>query len=429
MALGAAAACAFAQEELTVPPGYVKLDTVAKVQIYAKAKDSLGPTARSEFVGKIREIYKAYNEIYHLDVQWVQVGTVEAKFQKLERQRVDFVLFDNEADRDDWFLKAGLQGSVAHVDRYRNALGYALTDGVVGKDAYVALWRHFSHVFVWHHFYFGMPSWLDHGLAEYYAWQNKHVVRPGDFTGYQLMASRLKENKEKGTETPLDVLLLKDRAVFGQQQIDESWVLVHFLMTEWKGTFDALWRMLAAQQSTAFDGEAGVVIDSRRLVKYQLERAFGGAAELQAAWTFHRDALLKSATLPAKYKGTVRNVGDATGFMYLDFRSIPPDTRLDPAGYVPTDTTTTGSFAYSGPWPGPVTVTAAIGDSKDRWSKEFVVQEGRTDKKGTPIKWKDAKVPVGASGKVMRITVRWEVDGGGVYQFSSVQEVMKAKPK
>jgi len=429
LALAAFAACASAQEELTVPPGYVKLDTVAKVQIFAKSDKMIGPASKTEFVSKIREIYKAYNEIYHLDIQYVQVGTVESTFKRLERQRVDLVLFETEADRDDWFLKAGLKGAVAHVDRYRNAVGHALTDGVVGKEAYVSLWRTFSHVFVWHHFYFGAPTWLDHGLAEYYAWQNKHVVRPGDFTAFQLMMSRLKENKDKGTETPLELLLLKDAQVFGEQQIDESWVLVRFLMTEWKATFDDVWRMIGSQQSAAFDGAAGVVTDSRRFVKYQLERAFGGAEGLQTAWTFHRDALLKSATLPGKFKGTVRPVGDATGFMYLDFRSNAPDTRLDPAGAIPTDSLTTGSFAYSGPWPGPVTVTAAIGDGKGKWSKEYSVQDGRSDKKGTPVNWKDVKVPVGTSGRVMRITVRWEVDGGGVYQVSGVKDVVKAKPK
>jgi hypothetical protein len=418
---------AAAQDEISVPGRFVKIDTAGKVRIYAPNEKTLGPASRSEFTGKIRDIWTAFNEIYHIDVAYVTAGVEGSTFQRLERQQVNLVLFDNEADRDDWFLKSGLKGNVVHVDRYQNAIGYALTDGVVGNDAWVSLWRQFSHVFVWHHLYFGAPVWLDYGLAEHYAWQNKHVVRPTDFAEFNGMLGRLREGKNKGTNTPVERLLLKDAETFGQEDIDAAWVLTNFIMMECRPVFEDLWNLLTSQQSVASGDVQGIVSDARRLSKFSLERAFGGAAGLQSAWEYHLEALLKSPTLPAKLKSPPKAGKGEPSFFDMDFLAVPPEKTPDPSGAMPTDATLSGSCKPSAPWPGTVSVTAAVGDGKGKWSKEYEVGGGRADKKGTPVNWKDEKVPVGATGRRVRITVTYKVDGGGTYQATQVRDIGKSK--
>ncbi|KAF0240021.1 MAG: hypothetical protein FD180_5089 [Planctomycetota bacterium] len=398
--------------ESPIPAGFVKVETNGPVQIHmANAKW----TSKTEFMIKFNDLQKSLNEFWNADVKSLEPGGANSRFEARGVPKIDLVLFDNEAERDDFFMKAGTP-DFSRPGPPPDTVYLALIDGKVTKPGLEILARMLSRVYAWHGLYFGPPAWLDRGMAEYFAFANKGV-KPGESDEYLAMVERLHEVQTRGAEKPLAETMASTGENWSKEDNDNAWCLCHLLMTECKSLSTELWLILSAQQGSAIDRREGVINDSRRLVKYQLERAFGSAEALQSGWDWHRDQLVKGGAI-ARLKKAPGSVRDAAGFLTIGFTAVVKSANS-------TSLETSGWFAYSGPWPGPITVLAAISEKGKDFGGDVEISGDRSDKQGTPAKWKEKRIPVPVSWWTaqMRVTVRWEVDGGGVYQASSVKPV------
>ncbi|MEK7467240.1 MAG: hypothetical protein AAB074_07500 [Planctomycetota bacterium] len=401
-----------ARAESAIPSGFVKVEKNGAVQIHmANAKW----TSKTEFMIKFNDLQKSLNEFWKADVESLSAGS-NSRFEERAIPRVDLVIFDNEADHDDFMMKNGAPDD-SRPGAPSDTVYLMLIDGKVKGAGWEVLARRLSRAYAWHGLYFGPPPWLDRGMAEYFAFANK-AVKPAESEAYLAMVERLHEVQTRGAEKPLADTLSNAGENWTREDTDNAWCLCHVLMTECKNLAVDLWAILSTQQGCAYDRRDGVISDSRRLVKYQLERAFGGTEPLQAGWDWHRDQVIKGGAGMARLKKAPGSVRDATAFMVISFSAVVKSANS-------TSLETGGFFAYSGPWPGPITVTAALADKSKSFGGETEIAGDRSDKQGTPAKWKEKRIPVPVSwwNAFLRVTVRWEVDGGGVYQFSSVREV------
>src|SRR5690242_3406631 len=93
---------AAASAEDAIPQGFVKIETMGPVQVHmANAKW----TAKTEFQIRFAELQKALGEFWH-DQAVLKAGGPDTKFEDRTPPKIDLVLFDNEAARDDFFMKA-----------------------------------------------------------------------------------------------------------------------------------------------------------------------------------------------------------------------------------------------------------------------------------------------------------------------------------
>ena len=401
----------FAHSESPIPSGFVKVEKNGAVQIWmANAKW----TSKTEFMIKFNDLQKSLNEFWNADVESLATGP-NSRLEGRQVPKVDLVIFDNEADHDDFMMKNGAPDD-ARPGAPADTVYLMLIDGKVKGAGWEVLARRLSRVYAWHGLLFGPPAWLDRGMAEYFAFANK-AVKPAESEAFLAMVERLHEVQSRGAEKPLADTMSSAGDNWSKEDNDNAWCLCHLLMTECKNLSNDLWQILSSQQGCAYDRREGVINDSRRLVKYQLERAFGGVEALQAGWDWHRDQFVKGGAI-GRLKKAPGSVHDATAFMVLSFNAVVKTANS-------VNLETGGFFAYSGPWPGPITVTAALADKSKAFGGETEIAGDRSDKQGTPAKWKEKKIPVPVSWwtAFLRVTVRWEVDGGGVYQTSLVNPV------
>jgi hypothetical protein len=395
-----------------IPPGFVKVEKNGAVQIHmANAKW----TSKTEFMIKFNDLQKSLNDFWNADVESLKPGP-NSRLPGRDVPKVDLVIFDNEADHDDYMMKNGAPDD-SRPGAPADTVYLMLIDGKVKGAGWEVLARRLSRVYAWHGLLFGPPAWLDRGMAEYFAFANK-AVKPAESEAYLAMVERLREAQAKGAEKPLADTMAHTGDGWTKEDSDNAWCLCHLLMTELKPLATDLWLILSAQQGCAFDRKEGVIGDSRRLVKYQMERAFGGVEALQAGWAWHRDQALKGPGTMARLKKAPGSVHDATAFLSIGFTAVVKTANS-------VNLETSGWFAYSGPWPGPITITAALADKSKSFGGETEIAGDRSDKQGTLARWDKKKIPVPVTwwNAFLRVTVRWEVDGGGVYEVTSVKEV------
>lgn len=400
---------AAASAEDAIPQGFVKIETMGPVQIHMK---NAKWTAKTEFQIKFAELQKALGEFWH-DQNVLKAGGPDTKFEERQLSKVNLVLFDNEAERDDFFMKATPPDPLK-PGRPSETVYLALVDGKVDKEGWVSLSRMMSRVYAWRGLYFGPPVWLDLGMAEYFAYTGRGV-KAGDFEAFNAMVERLHEVGTRGAEKAIGETLSGNGEGWSKEDNDNAWCLCHLLMTECKNLAGDLWLIVANQQACASDRLNGVVSDSRKIARYQVERAFGGAENLQAAWDWHRDAIVKGNG--AKLKKAPGSVRDATAFLVLNF-------TVTVASGNSVNCETSGFFAYSAPWPGPISIAAAVGDKKDRYAGFTEISGDRSDKNGTAARWKEKKMPINLGSYHLQVKVTWEPDGGGVYQQVGTRDIV-----
>jgi hypothetical protein len=400
----------FARAEGEIPSGFVKIEKIGAVQIHmVNAKW----TSKTEFTIRLNELHKALNEFWKADAEMLGPAAPASKFEARKNTPIDLVLFDNEAEHDDFMMKNGAV-DFTRPGRPPGTIYLPLVDGKVPKEGWEKLTRMLSRAYAWHGMYFGPPPWLDLGMAEYFALGNKYV-KPAESDTYIATVERLHEVGSRGAEKAIADTLLGNGTGWSKEDNDNAWCLCHVLMTECKPTALELRRILGAQQACAMDRLDGIVNDGRKLAKFELDQAFGSAEALQSAWAWHRDALVKGGPSIAKLKNAPGSLKDAyfTGLKFTTLVKSAFSTKV----------LTSGAFAYGVPWPGPISVRCALAARNEGFGGEMEIEGGRSDKQLTQVRWKEEEVPLISGCTRMRMTVTWEVDGGGVYQDASIAEV------
>ena len=411
-----------AQEDLepTVPKGWVRIDGIGKIDVYAPDKKTIGPQAKTELLANARGAYKAYESVYGLDQLRVRAGREGGMFSDHRREKVTLLLFPSLKDYEDWAGSNGAGESAFHAGNYVNAVGLPLEKGAVPKDQWPLLWHQFSHVFIRHFLYFPAPPWFDEGLAEYLAWDSVKG-NPAENPGFAAMLDRLRTAREKGTATPVAELLNMPAERFAREQQDEAFVLVHLFMREGETAFNELLATLKNMQDMAHDNGEGIVGDQRKYLRWLVEQSLQGPKSAQAAWDYHRDALLKDSMHVAKMKGKIDLVGSYARFMVLETLARKEVPKPDPSGVVSVKCTISGRLDVGPRWTGASSVTVAIGDRDQKeWSAETEVYAGRSKVTGEAMKIPEQQLPLGTSAKYVRFTATWEPTGGGKYRIVKI---------
>jgi hypothetical protein len=418
------AASTRAEDAAAIPQGWVKLETVGKIQVWVGDKAHLTSTGKSDFAAKLREMVDLFGKIYVLNR--TSVRTAEgSKFPEKDRREVNLLLFQDDAAYDRWLLEGGKSLATVHEGRYLPTVGFPLVDGEVPAERWPDLAHLLSHVFIHHHFYFDPPLWLNEGLAEYFAWSLKKT-RPTDFKAFNEMIDRLRVSKEKGEMLePVRFFGRRENAL-SREEIDSAWVLVHLFATELNPALIDLTQAMGNLELMAMDGEKAVVDDLHRLARDLAGRNLGGERSLIDAWAFHRNALVASPTLPAKLRDKPKAVEAAGAFLAVGLSSFK-NFYQDANGMQRKEAPFTGWVKPTLWWPGRITVNGSLGDGKDRWTEDFLVAEGFSTERGTPLVFKDKALPCGDQARNARIIVWWQVDGGGLYKVVKIEKLDRKK--
>lgn len=411
-----------AQEDVepAIPKGWARIDGIGKIDVFAPDKKTIGPQAKTELLAAARGAYKAYESVYGLDQIRVRAGHEGGMFRDHRREKVTLLLFPSLKDYEEWAGTSGAGETAFHAGNYVNAVGLPLENGAVPKEQWPLLWHQFSHVFIRHFLYFPAPPWFDEGLAEYLAWDSVKG-NPADNPGFSAMLDRLKDAREKGTSTPVAELLSMSAERFAREHQDEAFVLVHLFMREGETAFNEFLATLKNMQDMAHDNPEGVVGDQRKYLRWLVEQSLEGPKSMQAAWEYHRDALLKDSLHVAKMRGKIGLVGSYARFMVLEALARKEVPKEDPRGVVSVKCAVSGTFDVGPRWAGAVSVTVAIGDRDQKeWTGETEIYTGRSKVSGEAMKIEEQRLPLGTSGKFVRFTATWEPDGGGKYRIVKV---------
>lgn len=400
------------QEFADIPAAFSKVAQVERVFIFAK-KDGIGPASLTELRAGVSDIWVTYKEIYGLDGATWTFGVDGGTFPKRPSQNVGLLLFTDQKEYDDWLGTPGTGAVNIHSGRYTNVIGFPLEEKKVGKTRWNILWHEFSHVFLWHYLYFGGPTWLNEGLAEYFGYANKRI-QPMEVPSFKEMIERLRKAKEDGTASKVSDLLLYPQNKFGRQQYDEAWVLCHLLLTEAKAQFNELLAAIQEQEKFAWDNEDGIRADGCKLLKQLLEASFGGPDRLQEAWTYHRDALLKSPTIVAKLARGPKSLRDRPVFFEAT-GGLRVSVVKDSTGAEYEVGRATCTVKCGAALDGNIQVVAAWGAGRGRWTKDVLVGQRASGEIGEVLKLHEVEVPISGDSSTRRMLVIWDVKGGGKY--------------
>lgn len=397
---------AHAQSNDGVPAGWVKVDGVKKIQVWAPDKKTLTPTGRTEFLAKLREIYDVLEDIYILDRTVVNAAGAGSKFPEKQRTRIDMLLFANDVEYDKWLLEEGKSLATIHEGRYFSVVGFPLIDGALPKERWPDLWQICSLVFIHHHFYFDPPLWLNEGLAIYFSYSTRKN-KPTEFKSFTDMMASLQKAKDDGA-VPGVMKLLEQRTEMSRAEREACWVLVHMLMTQAKNIFSDMTSAMKGLEEGGYEGEKQIINDIHRACVHVLKQAWQGEKGLQAAFEEHWKNLLRSPTMPGKLStppvavASVAKCLDLSATAVMQAESKPPWVRFS------------GGVRPCFDWGGRLSVNASVG-KPGKWTDPQGITEGNINEKGATLKWDKVRLP--ASNDQVRIELWWAPDSGAVYRF------------
>lgn len=399
-----------------LPEGYVSVATQKYVWLCAKGKNGLTLTQKADILDGLKLITERYEKQFGLDREVMRIGADGGLFKDLKRDPAALLVFPNMKEFQDWVGNEAVGGITYHVGRHENVVGVPLEDGKLSPLTWHVLWHEFSHVFFHHHLALGRPMWLNEGLAEYFGFQNPHSKEmPSDLL--PKMLDGLKKRRDDGTATKVSDLMERSQDQFGRQQYDESWVLVHMLMTEATSQLNDLMSMLVALESDAWADGDGVEKDLARLARTLLEGVFGGEDGLQRAWEKHLDSLIANPALPPKCGHAPKSIDKDAITPSIDARLVGTAKTVLVGGIEYKARHPKGSVVYRAPWPASVRVTLQIGLSTGKWAdEEWILIDSIDMKKGKKVEFKELYVPAYEGGKSARLWVEWKLERGGTYR-------------
>lgn len=384
------AASAFAEDAKarTKPPGTEKIDAFEQIVILGAEPKLLGPAAKLAFVKGVKDMYGVYKDLYGFDVERVSVGADGKVFKKGLDESISIVLFRDQATYDEWLGVEGTGGVTVHRSRI-SVIGMPLADGAVSDEVWPTLWHEMSHAFFFTSLRSGGTLWLNEGLAEYFAYANKRVD-PKNLESFKGMQDRLRDAKEKKTATPVKDLM-SGEGTFGRQQYDEAWVLAHLLFTEAKPALNAMLRHVRVMEDSALENPAAVMKDIHEYLSRMVELTFKPCGGAQKAWEFHRDALLKSGSMPAKLAGTPASLKDEPSFLDIDGKLVRSGSDKDGTHVL------AGKIVYGLAGPGKVGFATFDKDGKVVGQTE----EGATSEDCKPVKFDKVNGSLAPGGKIL----------------------------
>lgn len=414
-------AAAQAPDTKKVPAGYVQIEKVDKVRLWAPSKDALSSSARLAFFAGVKEIVNTYESIYHLDHELVVMGRGGKTIRKDLDMELDVVLF---RDRDAWkeWLNVGENDPmVAHVGHARAVVGVPIEANGVQEWVWPVLWHEFSHLYLRNDIATGGPPWLDEGVAEYFAFQNKRMPKPQDSPSFDLMVARLRTRFEKKEIPPIGEMLHARPGQFDRFAMDGSWVLVHLLMTEGKESLNGIIRRVAFLEGCTIPGnEDGAREDIVRYGAWLAEQAFRGRKELQAAWEYHWSKVMDSPVNTQRLAKGVPGLKDTPQFLEFDGGFTEPMEIKENGKKIGFGRTTRGQLIYGAPWAGTVTVRVHRGRLEDQLMGDLQVVTAGTNEKMEPVPLKNTKIII--NGERAWLIVVWDVTGGGRYEYAREYE-------
>lgn len=396
-----AAATAQSSTSRTKPPGAEKIDAFEQIAILGAEPKLLGPNAKLAFVKGVKDMYGTYKDLYGFDAERVSVGADGKMFRKALDESIAIVLFRDQAAYDKWLGVEGTGGVTLHKSRI-SVIGLPLSEGAVSDEVWPTLWHEMSHAFLFTSLRSGGPLWLNEGLAEYFAYGNKRVD-PKNLASFKAMQDRLREAKEAGKATPLKDLLSPDSA-FGRQQYDEAWVLAHLLFTEARPALNAMLRHARVMEDSALENPDAVMRDIHAYLARMVELTFKPCGGAQKAWDFHRDALLKSGSMPAKLAATPASLKDEPAFLDIDGKLVRSGSDKD------------GSHVLAGRIVYGLSGTGKVGFATFDADGKFVGQteEGATTEDCRPVKFDKIKGTLAPGNKIL-MYVMLESSSGAKY--------------
>lgn len=413
------AACSTAADGDAGPPtGFVKIESIGRIHLFAPSKDLLQGKARSNLLVEVRRMYDTFVTKYGLDKEVFRIGQDGGLYADTRREVVVLCLFPDQASYDEWCGRGGTAGVTHHLARYAAMVSAPLKDGELLPETIATLWHEFSHVFYSHYLMMGAPMWLNEGLGEYFACSEKHG-KGLNTDNYRLMVENLATRHREGSSTDVRDLLLAQGEDFGRQQYDEAWVLVHLLMTEAPDTLNQLLGALSQLDATAWANAEAVLEDMHQYGTHLVTEAVGGEEALQKAWDAHLEAIIADPIKPKK--GAARIAGlRPEPWCTLTARMSGGRDILDEDGYTIRARRPIGSAKYTGPWPAVLRVLAAQGDGKGAWSKEYIVADETSVRRGSVIEFKELYMPDYDGTRLGRVTGEWVTEAGGVYRVRKV---------
>src|SRR5688572_4793167 len=93
-----------AAQDSTVPEGFVKIDGIGKLTVYAPDKATLKGEAKAQFMNGVRETYKMYESMYTTGLKQGQVflGAKAGRTDAKDRSAVSLVVFPDRVALQTW---------------------------------------------------------------------------------------------------------------------------------------------------------------------------------------------------------------------------------------------------------------------------------------------------------------------------------------
>lgn len=410
-------------EESRIPSDFVRVDQVGRIVVMAARKDFLEQKSKWELQTGLKSILERFDKMYSYEKEVIRMGRDGGIFKHRTDASLStavLLLFDDQEKFVDWTGAPHVAGITYHVGRFENVVGVPLNGNALGPGVWHVLWHEFGHVFFLNHLLLGEPIWLNEGLSEYFGHQNPSA-KGEKSPQWQPMLDALKARRESGKATLVKDLLEVEHARFNRQHYDESWVLVHLLMTEATSQLNGLMAVLCNMEEDAYEGAAAVTRDLKMMAKKRLTDSFGGEAALQKAWDDHLAAVLENPDKPAKLALSLRTL-DTTSYRPLIEARISGTSEL-----VEIENRTykarkpKGSVVFRGPEKGTIQVTVRVGDAKKNWFKgEWIVVEEREVKPREKIEFRELLIPHYEGAAYARVMVYWKLPGGGQYRTELV---------